>query len=119
MNIYTKKGDKGKTSLYDDTRLLKDDARVESYGTIDAWISFMGIAKNYVEDKEIFDILEEIQNKLFTVTTNLATKDVEKIKFFIEEKDIDMYIKYFEKIEKVYNELKIGLENEEVSRGLK
>lgn len=89
MDIYTKTGDKGKTSLYDNTRLFKDDIRVESYGTIDELISFLGIAKNYAEDKEIYDLLEEIQNKLFTVTTNLATKDKSKIKFHIEEKDIE------------------------------
>lgn len=89
MRIYTKTGDKGKTSLYDDTRLFKDDIRVESYGTIDELISFIGIGKNYVEDKAIYTILEDIQNKLFTVTTNLATKDREKIKFTIEEKDIE------------------------------
>lgn len=90
MDIYTKKGDKGKTSLYDDTRLFKDDARVESYGTIDEVISYLGLAKNYVDDKEIFDILESIQNKLFTVTTNLATIDREKIKFTIKEEDIEI-----------------------------
>ena len=88
MNIYTKTGDRGKTSLYDNTRLFKDHIRVESYGTIDELISFIGLAKNYVEEEEIYRILEEIQNKLFTVTTNLATKDKEKIKFHIEEKDI-------------------------------
>ena len=89
MDIYTKTGDKGKTSLYDNTRLFKDDARVESYGTIDELISFLGIAKNYSEDKEIYNLLEEIQNKLFTVTTNLATKDKSKIEFHIEEADIE------------------------------
>lgn len=89
MTIYTKTGDKGKTSLYDDTRLFKDDIRVESYGTIDELISFIGLAKNYVEDAEIYDILKTIQNKLFTVTTNLATKDKSKIKYTIEEKDIE------------------------------
>ncbi len=89
MTIYTKTGDKGKTSLYDDTRLFKDDIRVESYGTIDELISFIGLAKNYVEDEEIYKILKDIQNKLFTVTTNLATKDKSKIKYTIEEKDIE------------------------------
>lgn len=98
MNIYTKTGDKGKTSLYDNTRLFKDDIRVESYGTIDELISFIGIAKNYVDDETIYETLENIQNKLFTVTTNLATKDKEKIKFHIEKEDID----YLENIVDIY-----------------
>ncbi|MGO1468907.1 MAG: cob(I)yrinic acid a,c-diamide adenosyltransferase [Tissierella sp.] len=94
MDIYTKTGDRGKTSLYDSTRLFKDDIRVESYGTIDELISFIGLAKNYVSDEETYKILEDIQNKLFTVTTNLATKEKSKIKFFIEEEDV-------EKLEKI------------------
>lgn len=89
MSIYTKSGDKGKTSLYDETRLFKDHIRVESYGTVDELITFLGLAKNYVEDKVIYDILESIQNKLFTVTTNLATKDKGKVKYTIKEKDIE------------------------------
>ncbi len=89
MGIYTKTGDKGKTSLYDDTRLFKDHIRVESYGTIDELISFLGLAKNYVEDKSIYKTLENIQNKLFKVTTNLATKDKSKIKAHILEEDIE------------------------------
>ncbi len=89
MGIYTKTGDQGKTSLYDDTRLFKDHIRVESYGTIDELISFLGLAKNYVEDKSIYKTLENIQNKLFKVTTNLATKDKSKIKAHILEEDIE------------------------------
>ena len=89
MDIYTRKGDKGKTSLYDNKRVSKDDIRVESYGTIDELISFLGLAKNYMEDKDLYSILEGIQNKLFTVTTNLATEDKSKVEFFIKEEDID------------------------------
>ena len=54
MVIYTKTGDKGKTSLFDDKRVSKDDIRVESYGTVDELGTFMGLAKNYVDDKEIY-----------------------------------------------------------------
>ena len=89
MKIYTKKGDKGETSLFDNKRVPKDDIRVESYGTIDELGSFIGLAKNYVEDKEIGDSLKNIQNKLFTVASYLATEDKEKISFHIKETDID------------------------------
>ena len=40
MKIYTRTGDKGSTSLFDDKRVPKDHIRVESYGTIDELISF-------------------------------------------------------------------------------
>lgn len=89
MKIYTKKGDKGETSLFDNKRVYKDDVRVESYGTIDELNSFIGLAKNYVEEEIIYNHLQDIQNKLFTVASYLATEDKDKIKFHIEEKDIE------------------------------
>ena len=89
MSIYTKTGDKGKTSLFDNKRVFKDDIRVESYGTIDELGTFLGLAKNYVEDTEMYNFIEKIQNKLFTVATNLATEDKEKVAYNIVQKDID------------------------------
>ncbi|TJX15603.1 cob(I)yrinic acid a,c-diamide adenosyltransferase [Tissierella creatinini] len=88
MRIYTKTGDKGTTSLFDGNRVAKDDIRVESYGTIDELGSFMGLAKNYVEDNDIKELIENIQNKLFTLASNLATEDEANIKFHIVEDDI-------------------------------
>jgi len=35
MKIYTKKGDKGQTSLIGGTRVAKHHVRIESYGTVD------------------------------------------------------------------------------------
>lgn len=88
MDIYTKTGDKGETSLFDNKRVSKDDIRVESYGTIDELGSWIGLAKNYVEDREMYDNLQGIQNKLFTVASNLATEDQSKIKYKIVNEDI-------------------------------
>ncbi len=88
MTIYTKTGDKGKTSLFDNKRVFKDDIRVEAYGTVDELGAFMGLAKNYVEDKEMYDYIYKIQNKLFTVASILATEDSTKIKHNIKETDI-------------------------------
>lgn len=88
MEIYTKKGDKGSTSLFDNVRVSKDDIRVESYGTIDELGAVLGLSKNYVEDNELYDRIQEIQNKLFTVATNLATEDSTKVMHYILEEDI-------------------------------
>ena len=88
MNIYTKTGDKGETSLFDSKRVSKDDIRVESYGTIDELGSWIGLTKNYVDDVDIYNILQNIQNKLFTVASNLATEDQTKIKHHIVDEDI-------------------------------
>ena len=89
MKIYTKTGDRGSTSLFDNKRVPKDHIRVESYGTIDELNSFMGLAKNYVEDEEMYNLIENIQNKLFTVGAYLATEDPAKVKYHIVEKDIE------------------------------
>lgn len=88
MNIYTKTGDKGTTSLFDNVRVSKDDIRVESYGTVDELGSFLGLAKNYVEDELMYNQIQDIQNKLFTVATNLATEDTNKVMYHILEEDI-------------------------------
>ena len=88
MGIYTKGGDKGKTSLFDDKRVTKDDIRVESYGTVDELGSFLGLAKNYSIDEEMRERIFKIQNKLFTVATNLATEDPAKVMYKIKEEDI-------------------------------
>lgn len=88
MGIYTKGGDKGKTSLFDNKRVTKDDIRVESYGTVDELGTFLGVAKNYAIDKEISEIIFKIQNKLFIVATNLATEDATKVMYKIKEEDI-------------------------------
>ena len=97
MNIYTKTGDKGTTSLFDNKRVSKDNIRVEAYGTIDELVSALGLAKNYIEDREIYDLIEKVQNKLFTVASILATEDKEKIKHNIVEGDIDFLEKNIDK----------------------
>lgn len=87
-NIYTKTGDKGTTSLFDSKRVSKDNIRVESYGTVDELGAFLGLAKNYAVDEDLYNKIENIQHKLFTVATNLATEDRKKIKHFITDDDI-------------------------------
>lgn len=107
MTIYTKTGDKGTTSLFDNVRVSKDDIRVESYGTVDELGTFMGLAKNYVDDEEMYSTIQGIQNKLFTVATNLATEDPDKVKHKIVQEDIDylesIIDRYMNELENVNN----------------
>ena len=44
MKIYTKTGDEGKTSLFDNSRVWKSDERILSYGAVDALNSSIGVA---------------------------------------------------------------------------
>lgn len=100
MNIYTKTGDKGQTSLYDGSRIDKDSIRVDSYGTIDELNSYIGLCMHYVSE-DIKKALFDIQRDLFYIGAELATKNTDKLnKVVIEEDIINLeYIidKYMEK----------------------
>ena len=86
MKIYTKTGDEGKTSLFDNSRVWKSDERIMSYGAIDELNSSIGIALSLELDHEIKDILIKIQNDLFIVGSDLANPDMsdKKIRTTIE-----------------------------------
>jgi len=75
LKIYTRTGDAGQTSLYDSTRVSKDDIRVESYGTIDELNATLGVSKRFLKDPESVDVIERIQRELFLVAGELATVD--------------------------------------------
>ena len=104
MKIYTKTGDKGKTSLYDGSRVDKDDLRVESYGTLDELNSYIGLCTNYAKDEDK-EILRNIQIKLFAVSAELATREEGKYKTPITDDDVEYLEKiidsYIEKIDKM------------------
>ncbi|MCL4386780.1 ATP:cob(I)alamin adenosyltransferase, partial [Patescibacteria group bacterium] len=53
MSIYTKFGDKGKTSLYGGKTVSKSDIRVTAYGEIDELNSFLGIVIAEIKDNKI------------------------------------------------------------------
>jgi cob(I)alamin adenosyltransferase len=72
MKIYTKKGDKGDTRLFDGTQVRKSDPRVEAYGGVDELNSFIGAAASLLQDKELRAILLDIQRDLFSVGAQLA-----------------------------------------------
>lgn len=74
MPIYTRTGDKGKTSLFDGTRVLKSHARVDAYGTIDELNSSIGFAISQLStlNSQLGKELEQIQHDLFAIGSVLA-----------------------------------------------
>ena len=79
MKIYTKTGDKGLTSLIGGTRVPKSSLRIDSYGTVDELNSYIGLLRDQEVNAPRRDILKEIQDRLFTIGSHLATdpdKDV-------------------------------------------
>lgn len=78
MGIYTKTGDKGTTSLFDDVRVKKYAPRVDTYGTFDECIAQLSVAEKQATSKQIKDILIWIQKKLFLLNAEVATSADEK-----------------------------------------
>ena len=70
--IYTKTGDKGKTSLIGGTKVSKSDLRIETYGTVDELNSHIGLVTDYTPDEHQRDILKQVQDRLFVIGSSLA-----------------------------------------------
>jgi cob(I)alamin adenosyltransferase len=103
MKVYTKTGDKGKTSLLGGQKVAKDNVRLEAYGTIDELNSFMGMLLNYKIDDYEQNLISFIQNRLFDIGSELSAvkedakyplPDLRKIKqsdIAYLEQSIDMF----------------------------
>ena len=64
--VVTRGGDKGETSLGDNTRVMKDALRVEAYGTVDEANAAIGMLRLHTAgDSEADAMLARVQNDLF------------------------------------------------------
>ena len=72
MKIYTKSGDKGETSLLGGDRVKKYDLRINAYGTSDELNSWIGLIKDQPINQSYKDFLLDVQDRLFTIGSNLA-----------------------------------------------
>lgn len=109
MSIYTKFGDKGKTSLYGGKTVSKANLRVEAYGCCDELNSFLGIVLIDLKEKNINKNILQIQQDLFEIGGSLASLSKTK------EKELSVYLKqriiYFEKEIDSYSKKLPELEN--------
>ena len=90
MRIYTRTGDKGKTSIIGG-RVDKDDTRVEAYGTVDEVNGFVGQAMTQLDTelfKDVLEDLEKIQHELFDCGGDLANI-TEKRQLKLQQESID------------------------------
>ena len=78
MPIYTKKGDKGKTSLGSGLKVWKDSDRVAAYGTIDELNANLGVVRASLTEikkgyaKYLSEITLQIQDDLFSIGAYLS-----------------------------------------------
>ncbi|MEM7296850.1 MAG: cob(I)yrinic acid a,c-diamide adenosyltransferase [Bacteroidota bacterium] len=74
--LYTKTGDKGKTSLLGGKKVSKADLRIEAYGNVDELNAFIGHLKDHEDvENRLKQQLYWIQEHLFTVGSILATEE--------------------------------------------
>ena len=105
MKLYTRTGDGGETSLFDGTRVRKDDARVDACGEVDELNAWLGFARSSLEG-EVGNDLARIQRDLFAFGAELADPagkiaarvekaavtdaDVERIEQLIDRLDLEV-----------------------------
>ena len=71
--IYTRGGDAGETGLIGGARVPKDDPRVEAYGAVDELNAHLGLARTAVRDRDLEELFERLQSRLFDLGAELAT----------------------------------------------
>jgi cob(I)alamin adenosyltransferase len=91
--IYTKTGDKGTTSLIGGTKVPKSHLRIEAYGTVDELNSYIGLCKDLLSDKKAQEVLQEVQDRLFTIGSSLACDPIKEPKVRIPDlKEADVVL---------------------------
>lgn len=94
MNIYTKSGDKGTTSLLYGKRVPKADARVEAYGTCDEANSMIGLAlsqlpaEGFSGQPEFMEVFHKVQTMLFHVGAEMSTPEGKEVHWPVSGNDV-------------------------------
>lgn len=95
MPIYTKKGDRGETGIFNGKRVSKSDALIEAIGTVDELNATLG---NLRVKREELKKLEQIQSDLFSIGARLAGAE---IKVDLEKRVLEME----KEIDKMWKEM--------------
>ena len=109
FKIYTKTGDKGGTSLIGGVRVPKSHVRIESYGTVDELNSYIGMVSDMCANEAITTELREIQDRLFTIGSALATDPGKEVKMKLPglyEKDVEWLEESIDKMNEVLPEMR-------------
>jgi cob(I)alamin adenosyltransferase len=72
VKIYTKTGDTGDTSLFDGTRVRKNDPRVAAYGDVDELQACLGVVRAAGLPADLDEMCISIQRDLFALGARLA-----------------------------------------------
>lgn len=75
VNIYTKGGDGGETSLYGGERVGKDAQRVWAYGSVDEACSVLGLIRASLVYPQLKEYVHVVQQRLFIAGAQLASDE--------------------------------------------
>lgn len=109
FKIYTKTGDKGTTSLIGGTKVPKSHLRIEAYGTVDELNSYIGLCRDLLTDDNSRSVLQEVQDRLFTIGSSLACDPIKEPRMRIpdlKEKDVELLEKEMDKMNEDIPEMK-------------
>lgn len=96
MTVYTKKGDRGETSLFGGRRVSKADPVIEAYGSLDELSSLVGLARAKIGKDKDKDLLTQIQKDLYLIMSILAGAKKEVKGLEERVKKFEQYIDYIQ-----------------------
>jgi len=103
VKIYTKTGDTGDTSLFDNSRVSKADARVDAYGEVDELNACLGAARAAGLDADLSAAIVAIQKELFAVGARLADPSLRiadrVTKAAVQESDVERLEQTIDRLE--------------------
>lgn len=99
---FSKKGDRGETSLLGGQRVPKYDPRPDTYGTLDEASSALGVARAMTENRKIKDIILDAQKDLLIMGAELSSlpEDIDKLAQRINEGDISRLEEIIDELQK-------------------
>jgi cob(I)alamin adenosyltransferase len=93
VKLYTRTGDSGETSLFDNTRISKADPRIDAYGEVDELGAWIGLVRASLGDSSIVGPLVQIQRDLFALGAQLADPSHKiagrVVKAFLSDEDVN------------------------------
>ena len=80
--VYTRTGDRGKTSLYTGERVSKDSLRVEAYGSVDEADSVLGQARAFAVHEDLWMLMADVAS--VGNEPNIKPEDVTELERLID-----------------------------------
>lgn len=101
MNIYTKNGDGGMTSLIHTNSIPKSDDRIELVGTMDELNSHLGLVKAESLSEDVKTMIVRIQNNLMTIMAGIA--DSHNMKYKLKEEELTVLEEEIDRLESLFS----------------